>query len=173
MRIQTEPVAAWAREALDRASLIPNGGFEDGFTHWQADSYPETKVRLDRRSHSGRQAVLIEFNAVREYDHRSPASEPFPVAPGAPHRFSGYVEFENLAVGPGSGIALEVQEGGKTVASTARFAGTSRWQKFTVDFVPPEGARELRIVCTRPRDPSPATGRFRTDDLSLFRLPGP
>lgn len=175
MRIQTEPVVAWAREALDHANLLPNPGFEDGFAHWQADSYPETKVRLDKRSHSGRQAALIEFNAVTEYDHRSPASDPFPITPGKPHRLSGYVEFENLATGPGGGLTIEVEgpDGGKAIASTARFAGTSRWQKFSIDFSPPPDVRELRIVLVHLPDGSPITGKFRLDDLALFRLPGP
>lgn len=172
--IQTEAAIAWAVEAVDRASLLPNGGFEDGFAGWTAESYPETRVRLDRRAHSGRQAALVEFNAVRDYDHRSPRSDPVEVSPGVPHRFAGYVQFENLEVAPDGGPRLEVldaREGGDPLASTPRMSGTSPWRKFVLDFTPPEGVRTVRISLTRLHDGSPVTGKFRLDNLSLFPLP--
>ena len=173
LRIDPAAILAWAREARDRASRLPNGGFEDGFLGWTPGRYDETEVRLDRRAHAGRQSALVHFNAVRDYEHVTPASDPFPVAPGASCRFTGYVEFADLEVGPGGSVALEVRDARGPDAfsrSAPLWSGSSGWRKFTLEFELPAETRQVRVLLTRVRNGSPTQGRIRMDDLAFFEF---
>jgi hypothetical protein len=171
LRIDTRATVEWAFEARDRASLLANGGFENGFQHWDGTGYPETQVRIDRRSHLGRQSALVHFNAVREYDHGTPASDPLGVRPGRAHLLVGYVEYEHLEVGPEGGITLEVQDvrgADRFRRATAPWSGNSGWRKFRLDFVPPEGTSEVRVLLTRARNGAATQGKLRLDGLAVY-----
>ena len=169
LRIDPSAAIAWALELRGKTSLLPNGGFEDGFLHWTPGRYDEAEVRLDRRSHAGRQAAFVRFNAVRDYDHSTPASDPIAVPAGA-FRLTGYAEFADLEVGPAGGIALEVRGAAGFARSTDLWNGSSGWRKFTVEFDLPPEVREVRVLLTRARNGSATQGTLRLDDLALFRL---
>jgi hypothetical protein len=170
LRIDPAAALAWAVELRGKASLLLNGGFEEGFLHWTPGSPEEAEVRLDRRTHAGRQSAFVRFNAVRDYVHEAPASDPIAVPPGT-YRLTGYAEFADLEVGPAGGIALEVRGPGGFGRSTPRWSGSSGWRKFTVDFDLPPDVREVRVVLTRARNGSATQGTLRLDDLALFPLP--
>ncbi len=173
LRIDTGATLEWAVEARARASLLPNGGFEDDFRHWEGTGYPETQVRIDRRAHLGRKSALVRFNAVRDYDHRTPASDPVPVRPGATYALTGYVEHQDLEVGPDGGIALEVRDARGDAGfrrSTPLWSGNSGWRKFRLDFVPPEGTSAVRVMVTRAMNGAPTQGTLRLDGLALYDL---
>jgi hypothetical protein len=170
VRIDPSAAVAWAAELRAQAGRLPNGGFEDGFARWTPGRFDEAEVRLDRRAHAGRQAAFVRFNAVRDYEHAGPASDPFSAAPGAACRLTGYVEHADLDVGPDGGIAVEVRAASGFVRSTPLWSGSSGWKKFSVDFELPRDAGELRVVLTRARNGSATQGTLRLDELALFEL---
>ncbi len=170
LRLDPAATLAWAAEIRAKSSRVPNGGFEDGFRHWTPGRYDETEVRLDRRAHAGRQAAFVRFNAVRDYEHSTPATGPVAVTPGASCRLTGYVEFADLEVGPAGGVAVEVR-GDAFHRSTPLWSGSSGWRKFSLDFDLPPDTRHLRILLTRVRNGSPTQGTLRLDEIALFEIP--
>jgi hypothetical protein len=173
IRLDPSAAAAWATALREKASLLPNGGFEQDFQGWEPGRYAEARVRLDRRAHAGRQAALVEFNAVRDYEHETPASAPLSVRPGGSYRFTGYVEYADLEVGPGGGILLEVRGPPGPAPfrrATPAYQGHSGWIKFSLEFELPPDTPELRVLLTRIRNGAATQGRFRLDELALFDL---
>jgi hypothetical protein len=171
LRIDPQATLEWVREAQSAASLLSNGGFEDDFRHWEPGQYAETQVRIDRRAHLGRKSALVHFNAVRDYEHRTPAAGPLSLRPGRKYRLAGYVEYEHLEAGPGGGITLEVHDsrGPRFFrASTPAWSGSSGWRKFWVDFTPPEGTVEVSVLLVRARVDAPTQGKLRLDGLALY-----
>ena len=174
--LSLDPTAAveWAREALDAANLVRDGGFEEELARWDAPQYPETAVRADRRSHYGRRSALVVFNAVRDYRHASPRSMPFSVPAGARLRFRGYVEVTRLEAGPGGGGYLEIRDENDVPLPGGRsplFAGAAGWRKFSIDVDVPQGLRDARVVCGRADNGAPILGTLRLDDVAVFPLP--
>jgi hypothetical protein len=170
--VRIDPVAAteWSTSLLAQASRLRNGGFERELEGWTAPAYAEARVRVDRRAHSGRRSVLLEFNAVAEYRHESPASDP--VESSARRlRLRGYVEHADLECGPGGGVFVEVRDAsGSALARSPVWSGSRGWRKFHVDFDRPEGSGPLRVVCRRVENGAPTQGRLRLDDLALLEL---
>jgi hypothetical protein len=174
--LSLDPTAAveWARDALDAANLVRDGGFEEELARWDAPQYPEAAVRADRRSHYGRRSALVVFNAVRDYRHASPRSMPFQVPAAARLRFRGYVEVSNLEAGPGGGGYLEIRDENDVPLPGGRsplYEGAAGWRKFSVDVDVPLGLRDARVVCARADNGAPILGTLRLDDIAVFPLP--
>jgi len=110
---------------------------------------------------------------VHDYEHRTPASGPVMVRPGQRYRLLGYVEYEDLEVGPGGAIALEVRDSrGRDFfhASTPAWSGSSGWRKFWLDFAPTAGTGEVVVLLTRRRTAAPTQGKLRLDGLAVYSL---
>lgn len=169
--LRIDPAAAlrWAAEAVERASRLRHGSFEEGFGDGRPGGGPGASVRLDRRAHAGRQCVLIELNSAREVRHEGPLSGPVELPPGARVRFRGYVQHQDLDGGPDGGFYLDVRDAsGASLARTPIYRGVSGWRKFAVEFTAPALGGPFRVAGRMVENGAAQQGRIRVDDLALF-----
>lgn len=171
MRIDPAAWVRWAGEAVEGASRLRDGGFEEGFGDGHAGGTPVTPVRLDRHAHAGRRCVLVELNTARTVRHEGPVSGPVELPPGSRIRFRGYVQHQDLDGGPDGGFYLEVRDaGGAAVARTPLYRGVQGWRKFSVDFTAPSTGGPYTVAGRTVENGAALQGRVRIDDLAIWVL---
>lgn len=143
-----------------------NGGFG-----WRIARVPGAEVSL--RGAAGARALRVEF-ADRRVPFRH-VRQLLALSPGS-WRLHGRVRADALRNERGLQWTVRCAESGERIAATDRYAGSSPWREFTIDFSVPEfacGAQWLQLeLAARVPGEQQVSGRIEFADLRIIRTAG-
>ncbi|HOE65986.1 MAG TPA: hypothetical protein PLO62_05630 [Candidatus Hydrogenedentes bacterium] len=143
-------------------SIARNGGFEsdaNALEGWTCDAHAVVVDPLEKIE--GRHALRWTLDASQS----DALSQEFRVLPGVRYRVSFWTRCLD-APPAGMGFVVEPRQGGLPLALGKPMAGTEEWKQQAVEFVAPEGTRDVRMAFRAAfREGEPRTGTLWVDDV--------
>jgi tetratricopeptide (TPR) repeat protein len=157
-------------------ALVWNGGFEQeavanfGHFDWVITPNQYARIVIDRNTgRTGSRSLKVVFSGLDTTTLRNEARQLIVVKPGARYRLECYVRSSQLVTPEGPRVAI-AGESGVIAASAPAGAGSTDWQRLSVDFAAGQGVSSVVLTIIRiPRFSydDPTRGTIWFDDFTL------